>query len=556
MIVMASAALAQSVTKHPRVAELERFLSGEAFNYVKGRFPNSPVLVEVTVDPLRRVENGITTSDNTIPFNTTKQIIVVDEWDDPSRSLHQLFPRIRAATVKVILPTRITDKEVLELRESLFSTLKLVYGRDRIEFERRVWKTSQAIDWWDVAMIALVLLMFLPVLYFSLRSAATRVTKGISEMSTSMGNAANAGGGGGGAVATPVAPPTPKSQNPSGDIRFNDPIQIAEKIQPVIEKLAEDKTFPDLEDMLHFDQAVTDNPSQMGALLNVMPKHIQEKLFMMSSHSEWLAAFSEPGELSTSNYEFVSRLQSKDRESENPEWEELLILLWRLDDLLPNFLQEVESKEAMSILAAMPSRISIPMGKRALPGSWAALLDPDFKQEPLDSNRIGKLSTKALEIKPYNDVSMLKKYRHEKGLITFLKTANVRDEQEVYEAAGSKSTIHVLRPPFYRVLNMSVEQMATFIPKFGMEQWALALFNVSRDERVNFEKAINDKQRYFFIENLKALNGQNVSPEQIGDARERIAEVYSRVAIESNVVDVMAEDNAESPAEDKKEQAA
>lgn len=48
------AAIAQSVQKHPKVAELERYVSKEAFEYVKGRFPGEPVLVEVSIDPLRR----------------------------------------------------------------------------------------------------------------------------------------------------------------------------------------------------------------------------------------------------------------------------------------------------------------------------------------------------------------------------------------------------------------------------------------------------------------------------------------------------------------------
>lgn len=526
--------IAQSVQKHPKVAELERFVSKEAFDYVKGRFPGEPVLVEVSIDPLRRnTQPSRSTGDGDfLPFNTSVLPTEVDEWDDPSLTIQDLIPRIRSASVKVILPSKISDAEVLELRDSLFSNLKLIFGRDKIEFERRLWKSERSIQWIDLAIIAAILSLFLPVLYWSIRSAASKLSQGISEISSGMTNLS-------GGTPAPVAPvqnsKSTDTSDRSKDFRFNDPIKIAEKIKPVIDLLEADPSFPDLEDMILFDEGISKKPEQVGALIRTMPRHMQERLFMLSYKPVWLEAFIDIGELSTETYEFANRLSIKDRKKENKEWEELLILVWRLEDSLTTLMQKINQDEALAILAAMPSRISIPAGKRALPGSWASLLDPEFKMPILNASRISELQKIALEMRPYSDISMLQRYRHEKGLVEYLHTASVRDEREVYEAARLNSNIRTLRPPFFPILNIEPEEFKKIIPSFAIETWALALYNVNRDERMNFEKALSEKQRYFFIESLKMLNLQNLKDEQIGNARLDIAKFFSAQDLKNRI---------------------
>ncbi len=50
-LLMTGTAFAQEIMKHPRVVELEDGLKNSAADYIKARFPESPFMVTVKVDP-------------------------------------------------------------------------------------------------------------------------------------------------------------------------------------------------------------------------------------------------------------------------------------------------------------------------------------------------------------------------------------------------------------------------------------------------------------------------------------------------------------------------
>src|SRR5690606_21678288 len=206
-----------------------------------------------------------------------------------------------------------------------------------------------------------------------------------------------------------------------------------------------------------------------------------------------------------------------------PSWHEMLLAVWRLDDLMPDFIRSFGPEIGLRILAHMPTSVSIPMGKRAFPGAWGVLLAPEGKREPLPIEVADKVKATAITLKPLNDLSLLEAYRHEKGLLDFLKTAEPKDEQEVYEASNRDAVIHKLRPPFYPVFNAAEDDLRRLVPNFAIEDWALALFNVPRKDRRTIEGVMTDKQRFMLVETLKQHDqSQSVRP-PVGAARESTA---------------------------------
>ena len=131
----------QAEPKNPKVAEIENYLTN-SISYLKGRF--QILLFNVKVTPLRRQVDTSRSDENTegLPFFAEQKIDIRDEWDDPSKSIFELIPRIQAINIKILLPDTVKDDDLNEMRENLFANLDLIEGRDRIVFERKVWGSS------------------------------------------------------------------------------------------------------------------------------------------------------------------------------------------------------------------------------------------------------------------------------------------------------------------------------------------------------------------------------------------------------------------------------
>ena len=531
LLIPISAAFGQIANpKHPRVAELESVLNQDIANHVKARFPNLPFLVKVDIDPLRRLGAEISNERDNLPFMGSSEFDINDEWDDPGKTNNELFLRVKAAAVTITLPNTVSDLDLIELRESLFPAMHFIPGRDKIDILRKEWNTGVPAvrNWWiDYAIVGFMGLFGLIVLFFMLRNVAKLLAKA-SEKKEAV-TVATVSGGGGGSISSNSKQSSAGLAGKmvtsiDGDIRFNDPLRLKQHIKAVVDILSSDPTFPAMEDMFYLDEKARENPSMLGAALGELPMSLQKKIFGYSFHSSWLAALNDPGILSLGAFDFLGRLARNRVPAEHPAWEGLLILVWRLDDAMPEFLRTLPQDDALAILATMPSKVSLSAGKKAFPGNWGVLLNPKLRTvKPL--RKVDEYKKKALAVKPLNDPAMLESYRHEKGILDYLRLTNPTEEQEIYEASGKDTIIHKVRPPFYPIFTQNEDILKRLVPQFSIDDWALALFNVNRSHRRTVETIFSEKQRYLLIESLKRLDREPPDIADVGAIRESVAKV-------------------------------
>lgn len=545
-------AQAQGIRKHPRVIEIEGTLREEASRVIRARFPNLPIIVQVSLDPLRR--DGIVSADGRpmedLPIMGPTTIEIQDEWDDPARSHEELLQRIRSASVNVTLPESASESDIIELREALFATLNLIQGRDRIEFQRRAWgqDKKEESSYTTYYVFAGLLIFALLCLWGITWSASRNVSKALNKP----GSSDNA------PAMVPMAAPLP-AMNPlstamptahsggslTGDVSFNDPLRIRDALKEVITKLDQSKGFPDLEDVFAMDAKIATSPGAMGIFFDEMPTAMRDKLFSYGTGKHWLEAFSEPGHLDMNTFEFLSRLGTRQRLNTDEAWQELLIAVWRLKELLPDFMKSIARDDALAILAHLPPACSVPVAKAAFPGAWGQLLDSNFRPSPLPADKAKMIRERALSLRPWADIETLKSFKHERSLLDFLRVAEVVDERDIYETVHDQSMIHNIRPPFYAVFSLDAKVLGKFITRMPTEDLALALFNVPRSDRRAIESAMNPKQRFMLIEHLKHLDQNPPDKQRIGQIREAIGKEVLRLQRVLEISSTAVEENSD-----------
>lgn len=523
---MMPSAGAQTEARHPRVAELEDQYKSKAMDFLKSRFPHLPFSVVVSIDPLRRSsKDDYVAKQEALPYYLLEDEEIRDEWDDPNASLYMLSRRIKAVQVTVSVPSTVTDEELAEIRETLVSTLRLIPARDKIEVQKRSWSGLPNFSLYAGIGIA-VLLIFLAGLYLISQISLRKMTRTVVDMQAALGAKNN----------TPAVPPTmistPSDEgrskgNSGGDFRFTDPIKIREVVAARVHELLYSDEFPRLEDIVTLDRFAQRDPVSMGALVSEFPLDMQRKLFSLGKGEYWMEAFTDPGELNPICLEMLERLCRVQRSKKSKDWEALLIQVWRMDESVRvKFLRTLEQDEAMAIVHTMPKSVSVPTARQAFPGSWGVVLDPQFRSAGVSNERIKIISQTALEIHPPISFELLEIYKQEKDLISYLNVSDVSTERDIYRASPETSMIHKIRPPFYRVLQNDNGNLEHFVSRVSLDDWALALFNVNRDERGTIDQYFSSKQKFTFIEKLKALDNSNPDPRLVGQSRERVARLY------------------------------
>lgn len=526
--VLAPQALAQA-PRHPRVVELEKELSRQGLEMLKGRFPGHPFMITVNIDPLLRERRGEGGRGEKLPAYDTIDEEIVDEWDDPALSSSALLSRVRKIQVVASVPANLSEDEIAELKSSLTAGLGLIEARDGIEIRKRNWSalstdsSNNALQW--TLWIAGVL-VFLGGLYGLTWFATDRLGRSYRE-------AAQMNGGG---KSAPSAAPAPTENAESkraaapagGDLRFNDPIRTREMLGSAIRLLEEHRSFPGLEDMVALDRFARQEPARMGALLSEFSWQVRQKIFSFSASQEWLTALSEPGEVSLAAVDVLNRCLRVQRNDLEKEWQELLITVWRLEGRIGEFLIGLSTKDSFPILAGLPKMISIPAAREAYPGAWAALLDANTVFERPSAERIAELKHRALDLVPLRDDKAVERYRREKELLGFLKVADPATEKEIYTTAGKGSFLETLRPPFFAVFECRAEVLDLVVPRVRIDEWAKALFNTNRAERREIEKRFGEKQRMRYFELLKSFDLDTPSKERIGECRERIGRLVEQ----------------------------
>mgnify|MGYP000738574870 CR=1 FL=1 len=197
---------ARETVKHPRVAELEEFLRQTADAHLRSRFPSQPFQVGVSIDPLFRYENEgddeDTLAGEDLPAMFVSREEIRDEWDDPSRSLHQLMSRVRKIKLELSLPAGMSDDEIEETKSSVQSSLHLIPGRDSIEVVRKPWQSGSGQSHWLAILGALAALsLLLGGNYLITQKSAERLSLALKSINV---NTSSNGGGGGGMHAAEI----------------------------------------------------------------------------------------------------------------------------------------------------------------------------------------------------------------------------------------------------------------------------------------------------------------------------------------------------------------
>lgn len=513
--------------KHPRVIELESTLSGDAAEFLRNRVPNRPVMLTVTVEAIRnKVETERGGESANLPYFDQFEEEVLDQWDDPKVPVRALMAKCRRILISASVGADLSSDELIEIKQSLFQRLGLTVGRDQVELIRRDWaQDKKGGDIWILALIGGTVGVALIGLFIILYSSMGRLVKALPKA----GSAADKSGGGGG-VSAPVSAPmsedvrrSSSGEAPTGDLKFSDPIRLKEFMTKSIQNLIEVPTFPSLEDMLQFERLAASSPGTLGALLSEFPIEKQKQVFSMSFSNSWLEGFHSPGELDNACLDVLHKIFRRNRANEVRKIEDLLIAVWRLEYKLETFIRSLPQDEAFSILGRLPKSIAVAAARAAFPGSWGGLLDPGFQPKALSEVQVKKLTEAAHAQVPLRNFQLIETYKHDRELLEFLRVSDPAIEKDIYVASPSGSLIHELRPPFYRVLELSLEDIRVFAPQVSLDEWALAMMNLPKPQRRELEKTFNEKQRFMFIERLKHYDAQQPDKAKVGNVRDRIA---------------------------------
>lgn len=519
--------------KHPRVVELEKSLSQEALSLLKGRFPQHPFIVTVAIDPLMR-DVQRKTSDK-LPYYDLRDEEILDEWDDPNLSNAALLTRVKKTIVSVSVPNTLSEDEVGELKSALAKNLSLVEARDTVEIQRRQWsrlEDNQTLFnvWLPLGLAALLLIMagIWGATWFGAKRLSGSLQEGFREAGKNASASSTAQ-----TMPMPTLETAEKNPGPyrSGDIRFNDPIKTRETLHAGIQILKDNASFPNLEDMMLLQNFAEEYPASFGAFLVEFPFDCRQQIFSLSFGDTWLRALSEPGEVDSHCIDILNKCLRITRNELQKEWQNLLIMIWRLDSRRTDFFKGLPRTEAFSILAHLPRSLSLQVAREVYPGAWGVLLDPSHTPAPLKSDRIAALCQRALELAPLQNVQMLERYKNQKDLLSYLKIVDPQIEKEIYQASGNLNLTE-MRPAFYPVFELTEAQMDILVPRIKVEEWALAMFNVSRIERKKVESRFSDRQRMRYFELLKHFDMQTPATQRIGDARERVAHAMKTLPTE------------------------
>lgn len=564
LILFSLGAYAEDQQKHPRVAELEDNLRENASVYLKTRFPNRPFLVNINVEPLRRsTGKNLAVDVDALPYFDNASEEIQDEWDDPKVSLKQLLYRTQKVKLEVLLSSALSDNETAEVKESLMKTLHLIPARDEVQFNFRSWGGSS--DRWVYPLIAIGLaLLFLCGFFIISRSGVSRIATALKEQKISTATSS-----GSGSMATLGMPsPTITSNFGSGQttvrggVQVNDPIRARELMGKFIDILLKNPNFPTLQSIMILEEYGEKNPVGLGAILVELPLTLQTKLYSFGVSECWFKALNAPGMVSMEEIEVLQRLVRQPDTGRSMATEEMIIKVWRVGPLIPDFLRTYPRDISMTILSHLPKGVAISAARKAFPGAWADLLDPSIRLAVIPDAKAAEISKNAEDIRPLGRLEDFKKQKSESELFEYLKFASPEEEREIYLASKADSMIHQVRPPFYSIFEESDDLLKAFCTRITPDQWAFALFNVERGSRRKIQSFLGEKQSFLLMEMIKNLDRSPPEKERVGEAREGIARLFKtfrgsrETEIDSLVNWANTKEDKKTPTEEPNEEAA
>lgn len=536
-------ATAQEVMKHPRVVELEDRLNSDAAAYIKARFPGVPFMVIVRVDPLRRDARAGDNGERSerLPYFEAldNEEEIRDEWDNPQVPLMALLNRVRRTSVQISIPSKLKEAEVNEMKDGIFNILHLTPARDTIEISRREWALDE-IPWLGVYIAGAAMFLLLVGLLIINRTSANRIARALTEMKVQNGN-----GSQGSSAPAPMNFDSDAAAGRSGqsqEVTFNDPMKMKELASGLISFLSKSQKFPNHHDVYTLDRLGLQAADKLGALLLEFPSEIQVEMFKYSSGNHWVEALNEPGFLDFDCLEALQSVAQNVRDERSLKVSKAVLAVWRLGELRSKFLRTISKEEAFWLLAEMPKSIGVAEARKVFPGAWGAILDPKFQPKEVSEKRLVEIHDAATALESLNDIGMVRSYRADKELLSYVKCVDPSEERDIYEAASETSMIHKMRSPFYPVFSQSEDVIKKLVSKNSVDRWALALFNVMKSDRQLIDRHFSDKQRFLLIERFKRFDQNSPSLEMIGTAREAIGASLRQTLKEMTLANEAAEE--------------
>jgi hypothetical protein len=517
-----------------RVLEVEKMLNREAMDFLRARFPGRPFIVNVLVDPLLRVKKGERSEG--LPYYDLADEEKFDEWEDPTMTATALISRVKKISMIITVPADLSEDELTEIKSSLLPSLGMMESRDSIEIRKRTWLSNPSgdagkLNAYHILIISLLIGLFLLGLFGVLNLTASKITTLLKDVlgQRTAGMSEGAASGSSSSTTSVLTEESNKGSVGMGssDVKMLDSLKFLEHVTTGIKLLAQHADFPRLDDMLIFENFLKKDKGEFGAFLAEMPYELRMRIFGLSNSLSWMEALNSPTDVGNLTLEELQRCLRVQRNAKEAQWQQFLILVWRLKDRCGEFFKGIPEKEAMAILAHLPKGEGVRWAREIFPGNWGQILDVAFRPEPLDDLSVKKLSKKALDLLPLNDADLLSKFKAEREILNFARVASIQAEKEIYLASGEDSSLKKIRPPFYPFYELNSEQYKQLFPKFSIEEWSLALFNTPKADRQGFESLLQPKQKTRLYEYFRKLEQREAPTAQVADVRDRIGQQIS-----------------------------
>ncbi len=490
--------------------------------------PNTKYSIKVSVKPLKQnLQNNSASED--LPFMEFQEEMILDPWDNPNTSIYELYGRIEEARVSVLIDAKVKIEDQRKFKETLLEEVNLVPGRDLVNLDfistPVLVKEFSINDYNQVLLLGAILLVVL-VLGVGLNSLSRKISPGPTVVNNKDQEGVSNN-------TMPMSMPSQMNVNPpvasgsagelTGSFQVQDPSKIHEVVQKKIKKLIESEFFPSMNDMLILEKLCEVNQSSFSFLIYEFPETIQRKIYQLGRGDMWFEGFSNVGLPSKEVLISLDHMLRERNLNFNAKFEELLIMSWRLDLKLVDFVKNMDKTQAFTLLYYLPKNISIPVAKECFPGSWGEILSSRPMECLFSEKELTKFLKLAGDILPPLNFDSLQTFKNRKDLLLYLDTIEPHEEKEIYSVVGEESDLKSVRPPFYRFFELSKEDRSEIFKTFSLNEWAVACFNIGRTEKEQVVSLMSDKEKFMFSHLLKTLDSNPDYTLEKKDLRHKIA---------------------------------
>lgn len=530
-----------AVANSSRVIEVQEKIKSNISNFLEKFAPGTKYSVQVNVKPLRRKFDYTNKNDN-LPFMEFHDDLVVDEWEDPASNVYTLYNRISEAKITIYIEDKVQIEDMKKFKDALLVDINLVPGRDTVNIEPMSTPIlEKTFNWKDQTEILLlgIMLIIAVVLGVGLNSLSNKIAPQKISMSKEGDDALKT---------SPMAPTMSSmggiSNNQStsndfkelkGDLNIQDPSKINEVVGKKIGKLLESTVFPTLHDMVVLEDLLKLDPSSFSYLVYEFPQDVQKSIYQLGRGDNWFRGFSEVGFPSKTVLISLDRMLRNRRVNQSEKFEDLLIHVWRINNNYNEFFRNLDKNQSFAILYYLPKDISIPVARECFPGSWGSVLEDTPSVKLTNQNEIQAIISDALKFQPYFNYDSLQIFKNRKDLLNYLDKVEPHVEKDIYSVIADRKNLESVRPPFHKFFELNKDQRRMIYEKFTINDWAVACFNVERQEKERIIEVLDEKEKYIFSHNLQLIDQDPSFAMNKSDIRKKIAKyIYENLKIVSD----------------------